>query len=181
MTRHWNYRDVQSLRKSRLAGLLRAVVSWRRGSRRSWCPVRRPPRSRPGLLLVLTILMRAVSFTWASMYTIDIMALTRRVCRKRCRIACAGIRRRACRCEPMGSRWLSVVMTGNFERLWRGFVWECPIQPVSCATSVKRSNCTFIWYSRKHNCSTAIVLEEKLKILMYYSHSAGGAPCIVLL
>ena len=161
MTRHWNYCDVQSPRKSRLAGLLRAVVSWRRGSRRSWCLVRRPPRSRPGLLLVLTILMRAVSFSWAAMYTIDMMALTRRVFHNQGRIASAGIRKRARRCVLMGSRWLSVVMTEHFERLWRGFVWECPIQPVSCATSVKRSNLTFIWYSKEHNCSTAIVLEEK--------------------
>ena len=68
-----------------------------------------------GTVLVRTILIRVASFTWTAMYTINVTALTRRVCYGRGRSGSAGIRRRACRCVVMGSRWLSGVMTWHFE------------------------------------------------------------------
>ena len=86
------------------------------------------------------------------MYTIEVTALTRRVCHRPGRIGSAVIRRRVHRCVLMGSWWLSVAMTRQFERLWRGLVWEWPSQPLLCATSVERSNLAFIWYSNVKKC-----------------------------
>ena len=54
-------------------------------------------------------------------------------------------------CVLMGSRWLSMAMTGQFEPLWRGFVWMWASQPALCPTIVERSNVALIWYSNEHN------------------------------
>ena len=61
-----------------------------------WEPEIAMPRKKAssqlaGLLLVLTILMRAASFTWAAMYTIDVTALTKRACHMRGRFGSVGI------------------------------------------------------------------------------------------
>ena len=55
-----------------------------------------------GRLLVLTILMIGASFRQAAMYTIDVTALTRRVCHRQRRIGSVGIRTIACRCVWCG-------------------------------------------------------------------------------
>ena len=68
--------------------------------------------------------MRAASYTWSAIYMIDVTALTRRVCHRRGRIGSARIGRRDRRYVQMGSRWLSVAITGQFEQLWRVLVWE---------------------------------------------------------
>ena len=94
-------------------------------------------------VFVWTILMRAASFTWTLMYTIDMTALTRRVCHRQGHSGSAGIENRAPRCVLKGSLWLSEVMTGQLEQLWRGLIWEWPSQLVLCATSVKRLNISF--------------------------------------
>ena len=82
--------------------------------------------------------MRAASFTWAAMDTIDVPALTRTVCHRRGRSGSACIGRRARRCMLKGSQWLSLVMSGQFEGLWRCLVFEWPSQLVLCITGVER-------------------------------------------
>ena len=73
-----------------------------------------------GTVLVLAILMRVSSFTWTDKYTIDMIAVTRRVCQRRGRSGSAGIRRRAPRCVLLGSLWLSVLICVNLERFGLG-------------------------------------------------------------
>ena len=50
-----------------------------------------------------------------------------------------------------------MVMTRQFGRLRRGLVWEWLSQPVLCATSVKRSNLDFIWYSNENKLKSVCV------------------------
>ena len=60
------------------------------------------------------IVIRAASFTWPAMYSINVMALTRRVGHRRGYSGSAGIGRRARSCVLMGNWWISVAMTGQF-------------------------------------------------------------------